>query len=64
MRPGAVPNSRHKPKPPHLLARLSPFSAGLALGVLVSAAIALYITQSPLPFVDRVGTKSAGDKQK
>jgi cell division protein FtsN len=64
MRPSAVPNSRAKSKAPSLIARLSPFSAGLALGLLVSAVIALYITQSPLPFVDRVGTKPSGDKSR
>jgi cell division protein FtsN len=36
---------------------LSIFSAGLAAGVLFAAGLALYITQSPLPFVDRVGTR-------
>jgi len=35
---------------------MTPFAAGLTLGLVLSAAIALYITQSPLPFVDRVGT--------
>jgi cell division protein FtsN len=33
--------------------------AGLAAGLVFSAALALYITQSPLPFVDRMGTKPA-----
>ena len=37
---------------------LSPFMAGLALGQLFAAGLALYITQSPLPFVDRVGTRA------
>jgi cell division protein FtsN len=38
---------------------VSPFMAGLALGLLFAGALALYITQSPLPFVDRVGTRPA-----
>lgn len=36
---------------------LSPFMGGLAFGLLLAAGLALYITQSPLPFVDRVGTR-------
>ena len=32
---------------------------GLALGILLAAGLAFYITQSPLPFVDRVGTRPA-----
>jgi cell division protein FtsN len=39
---------------------LSVFSAGLAFGLLFAAGLALYITQSPLPFVDRVGTRPSG----
>jgi len=38
---------------------LSPFAGGLALGLLFAGGLALYITQSPLPFVDRVGTRPA-----
>jgi cell division protein FtsN len=37
---------------------LSPFMAGLAAGLLFAGGLALYITQSPLPFVDRVGTRA------
>lgn len=36
---------------------LTPFMAGLAVGLLAAAGVALYITQSSLPFVDRVGTR-------
>ena len=36
--------------------------AGLDSWLLAAALIALYITQSPLPFVDRVGTKSSSGK--
>ncbi|MBU3724769.1 MAG: SPOR domain-containing protein [Burkholderiaceae bacterium] len=62
MRPSAVPNSRaRQPKPSRF--RLSPFMAGLAAGLLTAALVALYITQSPLPFVDRVGSRPA-DKAK
>lgn len=53
MRPSATPNPRAKTKSGF---RMTPFAAGLTLGLVLSAAIALYITQSPLPFVDRVGT--------
>ena len=38
---------------------MSPFVGGLALGLLFAAGLAFYITQSPLPFVDRVGTRPA-----
>lgn len=60
MRPSAVPNP--KPRPSRVQSKLeyfraNPFMAGLAVGLLVAALLALYITQSPLPFVDRVGTK-------
>lgn len=58
MRPSAVPNSRLRHQKPSGF-RLSPFMTGLAAGLLASALIALYITQSPLPFVDRVGTRPA-----
>lgn len=34
--------------------------AGLAFGLLFAGGMALYITQSPLPFVDRVGTRPSG----
>jgi hypothetical protein len=37
--------------------RANPFMAGLAMGLVSAAIIALYITQSPVPFVDRVGTR-------
>lgn len=36
--------------------------AGLSTGLVLAAAIALYITQSPLPFVDRMGTKPVATK--
>lgn len=66
MRPSAVPNSRSRANTNRFafLERLNPFSAGLAVGLLVSGLLALYITQSPLPFVDRVGTRSASEKGK
>lgn len=60
MRPSAVPNSKTKASRFNSKLeyfRANPFMAGLASGLLASALIALYITQSPLPFVDRVGTK-------
>lgn len=60
MRPSAVPNARASGKKRF---KLNNFTAGLSLGLLVSALLALYITQSPLPFVDRVG-KSKADKSK
>ena len=62
MRPSAVPNSRLR-QPKQSGFRLSPFMTGLATGLVAAALIALYITQSSLPFVDRVGTRSA-DKSK
>ncbi len=62
MRPSAVPHSRTRQSKPSRF-RLSPFMSGLAVGLLTAALVALYITQSPLPFVDRVGTRSA-DKNK
>lgn len=59
MRPSAIPNPRARPASKASPFKLNPFMAGLAIGLVLSAAIALYITQSPLPFVDRVGTKPA-----
>lgn len=61
MRQSAVPNARLKSSKLNLF-RTNPFMAGLASGLLSAALIALYITQSPLPFVDRVGTKSSSGK--
>jgi cell division protein FtsN len=58
MRPSATPNTRTKTTSGF---RMTPFAAGLTLGLVMSAAIALYITQSPLPFVDRVGTGAKTD---
>jgi len=52
MRPSAVSNSS-KGRPGR---KVTPFIGGLALGLVLAAGIALYITQSPLPFVDRLGT--------
>jgi len=63
MRPSAIPNPKAKPSKAAWL-KANPFMAGLALGLILAAAIALYITQSPLPFVDRVGTRPAIDKSK
>ena len=56
MRPAATPNPRggRKGGP-----GLKTFGAGLASGLVLAALIALYITQSPLPFVDRVGVSKA-----
>ena len=54
MRLSATPNT----KPSKLsLFWANPFLAGLAVGLLAAAILALYITQSPVPFVDRLGTK-------
>lgn len=63
MRPSAIPNPRPKQSKIAWL-KANPFMAGLALGLLLAAILALYITQSPLPFVDRVGTRPALDKSK
>lgn len=61
MRPSAVPNAR-KPQKSRLF-KLNTFTAGLSIGLLAAALLALYITQSPLPFVDRIGAaKSAKTK--
>jgi cell division protein FtsN len=54
MRTSATPNT----KPSKLsLFWANPFLAGIAVGLLAAAILALYITQSSLPFVDRLGTK-------
>jgi hypothetical protein len=53
MRPSATPNPRPGKKAGF---KPTPFLAGLAAGLLAAAVLALYITQSPLPFVDRIGT--------
>lgn len=58
MRPSAIPNARSRSGGSGSRFKLSPFMAGLATGLTLAAVLALYITQSPLPFVDRVGTKS------
>lgn len=58
MRSSVVRHNRAEPSKTGFL-RANPFMAGLAVGLLSSALIALYITQSPLPFVDRVGTRPA-----
>lgn len=57
MRPSAIPNPRARPAHAGSRFKLNPFMAGLATGLVLAAAIALYITQSPLPFVDRTGSK-------
>ena len=59
MRPSAIPNSRARPASKGILSKFNPFTAGLATGLVLAAVIALYITQSPLPFVDRTGAKPA-----
>lgn len=63
MRPSAIPNPKPKQSKTAWL-KANPFMAGIALGLLMAAVLALYITQSPLPFVDRVGTRPAVDKTK
>ncbi len=63
MRPSAVPNPKSSSTKTGVF-RANPFAAGIAVGLLVSALIALYITQSPLPFVDRVGGAKPTEKGK
>jgi cell division protein FtsN len=63
MRPSAIPNPKPKQSKTAWL-KANPFMAGLAFGLLLAALLALYITQSPLPFVDRVGTRAVIDKSK
>lgn len=59
--PAATPRTQSSKKPP---SRVNAFMSGLAVGLLASALLALYITQSSLPFVDRVGTGRPADKAK
>lgn len=40
------------PAPPAGLAML-PFVLGLTVGLVIAAAVALYVTRAPVPFVDR-----------
>ena len=42
----------HNPTPPTGLAML-PFVLGLTVGLVIAAAVALYVTRAPVPFVDR-----------
>lgn len=42
----------HNPLPPSGLAML-PFVLGLTVGLVIAAAVALYVTRAPVPFVDR-----------
>ena len=42
----------HNPNPPTGLAML-PFVLGLTVGLVTAAAVALYVTRAPVPFVDR-----------
>lgn len=59
--PAAYPRNRPSKQP---ASRLNAFMTGLAAGLVAAAILALYITQSSLPFVDRVGTGRLAEKEK